>query len=163
MNEYQFIENNAVEYAPYFTDINKELEKKYAKLLKEDEGIQINILSELPRGVGLGFGSILALLLSVIVHRVLGNIDIKAIEELKSKNINEVLDDKYNSLYKILIDALHFDKSVYGMVSTGAKLTTFFDGCYLVVSFSEDGDKSLLSEEEVIYRSYAFRLNHLFK
>jgi mevalonate kinase len=53
MNEYQFIENNAVEYAPYFTDINKELEKKYGKLLAEGEGIQINILSELPRGVGL--------------------------------------------------------------------------------------------------------------
>jgi hypothetical protein len=33
MNEYQFIESNAIEYAPYFTDINKELEKKYGKYL----------------------------------------------------------------------------------------------------------------------------------
>jgi hypothetical protein len=30
-SEYRFIESNAVEYAPYFSDINKELEKKYAK------------------------------------------------------------------------------------------------------------------------------------
>jgi len=37
MSEYQFIESNAVEYAPYFTDINKELEKRYAKLLPENE------------------------------------------------------------------------------------------------------------------------------
>jgi mevalonate kinase len=51
MNEYQFIESNALEYAPYFADINKELEKKYGKLLHGDEGIEINILSELPRGV----------------------------------------------------------------------------------------------------------------
>jgi hypothetical protein len=51
MNEYQYIESNAVEYAPYFTDINKELEKKYGKLSSGEEGIQINILSELPRGV----------------------------------------------------------------------------------------------------------------
>jgi mevalonate kinase len=53
MSEYQFIESNAVEYAPYFTDINKELEKKYGKSIPSDEGFQINILSELPRGVGL--------------------------------------------------------------------------------------------------------------
>lgn len=49
MNEHQFIENNALEYAPYIADINKELEKKYEKLLDGDEGIEINILSELPR------------------------------------------------------------------------------------------------------------------
>jgi hypothetical protein len=51
MNEYQFIESNALEYAPYIADINKELEKKYSKLLHGEEGIEINILSELPRGV----------------------------------------------------------------------------------------------------------------
>ena len=33
MNEYQFIESNAVEYAPYFNEINKVLEEKYGKLL----------------------------------------------------------------------------------------------------------------------------------
>ena len=37
MNEYQFIESNAVEYAPYFADINKELEKKYGKLISSDD------------------------------------------------------------------------------------------------------------------------------
>jgi len=132
-------------------------------LLPDNEGIQINILSELPRGVGLGFGSILALLLAVVVQRIVGNIDIHSIEELKTKNINEVLDDQYNALHKILIDALHFDKSIYGMISTATKLTTFFDGYYPIVSFSEDGDKSLLPEEEIVKRCYAFRLNHLFK
>jgi hypothetical protein len=49
VGDYQFIESNAIEYAPYITDINKELEKKYGKLFAEGEGIQINILSELPR------------------------------------------------------------------------------------------------------------------
>jgi hypothetical protein len=61
-----------------------------------------------------------------------------------------------------MIDALHFDKSIYGMISTGTKLATFFNGYYPVVSFSDDGDKSLLSEEEIIKRSYGFRLNSLF-
>jgi hypothetical protein len=53
MNEYQFIESNALEYAPYIADINKKLEKEYYMLLDGDDGIEINILSELPRGVGL--------------------------------------------------------------------------------------------------------------
>jgi len=60
-------------------------------------------------------------------------------------------------------DALNFDKSVYGMISTATKLATFFDGYYPIVSFSEDGDKSLLSEEEIVKRCYGFRLNNLFK
>ncbi|MCX6824925.1 MAG: hypothetical protein NTY80_01755 [candidate division SR1 bacterium] len=163
MNEYQFIESNAVEYAPYFTDINKELEKKYEKLLPNGEGIQINILSELPRGVGLGFGSLLAFLLSVIVNRIYGEIDIHALQESKKNNINETLDDVNSPLYKIFVDALHFDKSVYGMISLGTKIATFFDGYYPIISFSEDGDKSLLPETEIVNRCYGFKLNHLFK
>lgn len=162
ISEYQFIESNACEYAPYFADINKELEKKYAKLLGDNEGIQINILSELPRWVGLWFGSLLALLLAVIVQKISWNVDIKDIEELKNRNINELLDDPYNALHKILVNALHFDKSIYGMISTWTKLATFFDGYYPVVSFSEDGDKSLLPEEEIVKRCYGFKLNHLF-
>lgn len=85
------------------------------------------------------------------------------LEEIKTKNIKEVLDDQYNILQKILVDALHFDKSVYGMISTATKLTTFFDGYYPIVSFAEDGDKSMLSEEEIVKRCYGFKLNHLFK
>ncbi|EKD25366.1 MAG: hypothetical protein ACD_80C00079G0009 [uncultured bacterium (gcode 4)] len=163
MNEYQFIESNAVEYAPYFADINKELEKKYAKSLWEDEGIQINILSELPRGVGLWFGSILALLLSVVVNRIYWDMDISGLESLKTKNIDEVISDSWNSFYKILVDALYFDKFIYGMMSSGTKIASFFDGYYPTVSFSEDGDKSLLPETEMVNRCYGFKLNHLFK
>lgn len=163
MNEYQFIESNAVEYAPYFADINKELEKKYGKSISSDEGIQINILSELPRGVGLWFGSILALLLSVIVNRIYWEIDIPTLQESKTKNIDEVITDTYGPFHKIFVDALHFDKSIYGMMSSATKIASFFDGYYPIVSFSEDGDKSLLPETEIVNRCYGFKLNHLFK
>lgn len=78
-------------------------------------------------------------------------------------NINETLNDIHGPLYKVFVDALHFDKSVYGMMSTATKLATFFDGYYPIVSFSEDGDKSLLPEEEIVKRCYGFRLNQLFK
>ncbi|MFA7298359.1 MAG: hypothetical protein WC010_01815 [Candidatus Absconditabacterales bacterium] len=163
INEYQFIESNAVEYAPYFTDINKELEKKYGKSLAGEEGIQINILSELPRGVGLGFGSILAMLISVIVNRIYGKLNNKTLQEEKTKSINEVINNIYSPIYTVFVDALHFDKSVYGMVSSGTKIGSFFDGYYPTVTFAEDGDKSLLPETEILNRSYGFKLNHLFK
>lgn len=164
ISEYQFIESNAIEYAPYFGDINKELEKRYAKLLPDNEWFQITILSELPRGVGLGFGSILALLLWVVVQKVLGNIHVDGqIDDIKKQDINQVIDDTHNIFHTIMGDALKFDRSIYGMISTGTKIATFFDGYYPVVSFSEDGEKWLLSEEDIVKRCYGFRLNHLFK
>jgi len=162
INEYQFIESNAVEYAPYFTDINKLLEKKYGKMFPEGEWIKISLLSELPRGVGLWFGSILALLLSVVMHRNLGSFEPEDIEAIKDKEISSVVKDQYTVFRKIMVDALHFDKSVYGMVSISTKLATFFDGYYPIVSFSEDGEKTLLSEDEIVNRAYGFRLNTLF-
>jgi len=62
-----------------------------------------------------------------------------------------------------MVDALKFDRSIYGMISTGTKIATFFDGYYPVVSFSQDGEKQLLSEEDIVKRCYGFRLNNLFK
>jgi hypothetical protein len=106
----------------------------------------------------------LAFLLSVIVHKALGNGAITTqIETLKKANINEVIADHHNIFHTIMIDALRFDKSIYGMLSTATKMATFFDGYYPIVSFSEDGDKSLLPEEEIVKRIYGFRINHLFK
>lgn len=163
MNEYQFIESNALEYAPYIADINKELEKKYGKLLDGDEGIEINILSELPRGVGLWFWSILALVLSVLIQNIWKNIDNKKIALMRTQNINELLMDTQNDVHKIFVDAFHFDKLIYGMVWSGTKMASFFDSSYPIVSFSEDFDKTLLPEGDIVDRYYGFRLNDLFK
>jgi len=163
MNEYQFIESNALEYAPYIADINKELEKKYGKSLNEHEGIEINILSELPRGVWLGFGSILALLLSTLIHNIWNTIDSNKIAVMRAENINELLMDAKGDVYKIFTDAFHFDKLIYGMVWSGTKMASFFDSPYPIVSFSEDFDKSLVSEDDIVNRYYGFRFNNLFK
>lgn len=163
MNEYQFIESNALEYAPYIADINKELEKKYGKLLDGDEGIEINILSELPRWAGLWFWSILALLLSVVIHSIWWTIDTKKIATMRTQNINEALMDIQSDVHKIFLDAFHFDRLVYDMVWSGTKMASFFDSPYPIVSFSEDFDKSLVAEIDIVNRYYGFRLNNLFK
>ncbi len=163
MNEYQFIESNAIEYAPYIADIEKELERKYGKLFHGDEGIEINILSELPRGVWLWFGSILALLLSVVITTLWSTIDSNKIVHMRIQNINEALIDTKGDVYKIFEDAFHFDKSIYGMIGSGTKMASFFDSPYPIVSFSEDFDKLLVPEGNIVNRYYGFRLNNLFK
>jgi hypothetical protein len=162
MNEYQFIESNALEYAPYIADLNKELERKYGKLLHGDEGIGINILSELPRGAWLWFGSILALLLSVWVHNIWNTIKSEKIIVIRTQNINELLTDTQNDVHRIFADAFRFDKLIYDMVWSGTKMASFFDSPYPIVSFSEDFDKSLVAEDDVVHRYYGFRLNELF-
>ncbi len=163
MNEYQFIESNALEYAPYIADINKELEKRYGKLLNGDEWIEINILTELPRVVGLGFWSIFSLLISVLIHSISGTLNNERISALRTQNINELLMDTQWVAYKIFADALYFDKFIYGMIGSGTKITSFFDSRYPIVSFSEDFDKILLPEGDIVNRYYGFRLNDLFK
>jgi hypothetical protein len=49
------------------------------------------------------------------------------------------------------------------MVGSGTKMASFFDSPYPIVSFSEDFDKSLVSEDDIVNRYYGFRLNNLFK
>lgn len=161
INEYKFIETNVLEYAPYFSDINKMLQKKYGKLVEKYWWIEINILSELPRWVGLWFGSLLALLLSIILHKIEEKIDQSKIETMKHKNINELLSDEYSDFYSIFIEALEIDKHIYGMVSSWIKLASFFHSYYPIISFSEDYDKEMMQINIKTKRYFWFKLNDL--
>ncbi|HCB51431.1 TPA: hypothetical protein DEP21_02540 [Patescibacteria group bacterium] len=163
LNEYKFIETNALEYAPYFNDLNSYIEEKYAHLIKEYGGLEINILSELPRGVGLGFGSIIALLLAVLFNRLENKLDIETINELKKQNINNLLNDTYGSFYSMFMDALELDKHVYSMVSSSTKLGSFFDSYYPIVAFSQDFEKTSPHTDLHTNRYFGFRFQDIFK
>jgi hypothetical protein len=52
-------------------------------------------MSEVPRGVGLGFGSILPLALSALMNRLLDHLDPTQIDFARKQNINEQLNDTY--------------------------------------------------------------------
>jgi hypothetical protein len=60
----------------------------------------------------------LALLLSVLINRLEGNIDDKKLDSITNSNINEQITNQYSDFYKIFLDALEFDKHIYGMVSS---------------------------------------------
>lgn len=160
--EYSFIETKALEYAPYFNDLNKFLQKKYAKCVEKFGGIEINILSELPRWIGLWFWSLLALGLSLIMNRLEEKIDEKSLLHMKQNNINDQIGDQYSEFYSIFSDALEFDKHIYGMISSGTKLASFFQSYYPIVSFAEDYDKSSSQTDVKSKRYFWFKLNDLY-
>lgn len=48
-DDYKYIETPLREYAPYFNDIEKYIQKNYQALIEIYGGLEINMLSELPR------------------------------------------------------------------------------------------------------------------
>ena len=162
INEDSFIQSNILEYAPYFTDLQKEIQRKYAHLVQDSWGIEINILSELPRGVGLGFWSILTLLLSTLFQRIQETVLPSQIQSFAGQNINDLLSDQYSSFYQLFLESLDLDKHMYGMISSGTKLAAFFDTYYPVVSFCEDFDKNTIHANVSNKRFFGFKMNDLF-
>lgn len=82
---------------------------------------------------------------------------------MRMQDINEALMYPQNETYKIFEDAFYFDTLIYDMVGSGTKMASFFDSPYPIVSFSEDFDKLLVSNHDIVHRYYGFRLNNLFK
>lgn len=162
INEDTFIQTNILEYAPYFTDLQKEIQKKYAHLVKDIGGIEINILSELPRGVGLGFGSILTLLLATLFQRIQETVSPAQIKTFAWQNINNLLSDHYSPFYQLFLESLDLDKHMYGMISSGTKLAAFFDSYYPVISFCEDFDKNTIHAHVESKKFFWFKMNDLF-
>lgn len=162
INEDIFIQSNVLEYAPYFIDLQKEIQEKYTHLIQDGSGIEINILSELPRWVGLGFWPIISLLLSTLFQRIQGTISPNQIQQYACQNINDLLSDQYSPFYQLFLESLNLDKHMYGMISSGTKLVAFFDTYYPVVSFCEDFDKNTVHANISNKRFFWFKMNDLF-
>lgn len=162
-DEFRFIDTPLREYAPYFNDIESYIQKTYQPLIEQHGWIEINMLSELPRGVGLWFWSILALLLSLLFN-TLENQEISTVlPSLTKKNINEALHNGDSSFDKIAKDAREFDAHIYNMMSSGTKFASFFYDHYPIVSFSQDFDKRIGKKDEYHNKYFWFRFQDLFK
>ena len=96
------------------------------------------------------------------MNRLEENIDISCLESLIQKNINEQLSDHYSPFYKIFSDALEFDTHIYGMISSGTKLASFFSSYYPIVSFSEEYDKPITKLDIKNQRYFGFKLSDLY-
>lgn len=161
-DDFNFIETPLREYAPYFNDIDTYIQKTYKHILEKHEWLEINMLSELPRWVGLWFGSILGLLCSLLFNCLEESGISKDISSLTRMNINEALRDEDMPFAKIIKDARQFDSHIYSMMSSGTKFASFFYANYPIISFSEDFDKHTSKLENLTNKCFGFRFQDLF-
>jgi hypothetical protein len=105
----------------------------------------------------------ISLLLAVLLQMIQDTVTPSDINALKQRNINELLQDTYSPFSKLFLDALHLDKHMYGMVSSGTKLASFFDTYYPIVAFSEDFNRNAPHQDLSSNRFFGFKLNDLFK
>ena len=161
-DDYKYIETPLREYAPYFNDIEKYIQKNYQALIEIYGGLEINMLSELPRWVGLGFGSILALLFSLLCNCLEDKTLSESLHKLTHQNINESLRDSQSQFAKIIKDARELDAHIYNMISSGTKFASFFNSYYPILSFTQDIEK-WLSLSNIQEKYFGFRFQDLFK
>ena len=161
-DEYSYIETPLREYAPYFNDIDSYIQKNYGHIIEKHWWFEINMLSELPRWVGLWFGSILALLLSLLLNCLEDESLSQSLPKLTRSNINESLHDQYWQFAKIAKDAREFDTHIYNMMSSGTKFASFFNAYYPIISFAQDFDKRVTSKDEHHSKYFWFRFQDLF-
>ncbi len=69
INENKFITTNLVEYAPFFQDYEMYFNNEYKDEIEKKWWIEINIISEVSRWVGLSFSSIVTLLFIVWLEK----------------------------------------------------------------------------------------------
>lgn len=157
-----FLEDSLVNYSDHFKNVQRSL--KDATGIDIEWWIILNVLSELPWTIWLGFESILWMLLITWVERVKKNIDHAKIADIQNQrldelwnNYQEILSPLFNASYWYLI---HSYKS---FPITGDISTSFYNGEYpfvtLSISESFAGDY-----EKIIYKwgwAQVFRFNEL--
>lgn len=146
-----------VEYAPYFRRIQNYLNQKYADILEKKWGYDINIFSEISRWWWLWFDAIIALILSTIRNRIGGDIDIKEIEKVLTKDINDHI-HTHEGIKKILTDAYDIDSVIHGKSFSSTKISALFNAQYPIVCFTEQDH-----EIKVSTKRFWYRLNELFE
>lgn len=156
-----FVYSNILEYAPHFYQLNDYL-KKTKKLLWPSEWIDINILSELPRWIGLGFESIISFSLSTLLHRLSWNIDHTSVEHVNNISIEQALKESDTKISKWLTDGIIFDKLIFGTIISGTKRSSFFHSHYPIVTLTNDYGNTEEDAEFSVNSSFTFRFNELF-
>jgi hypothetical protein len=160
MSEWDYVETAMYEYAPYFYELEKYI--KHQKT-QRDEWYRITILTELPRGAGLGFDSIFCLLLSTALQRLqnkISNSDLQWWETLL-----EDINDAESPLYTIVRYAHTLESHIkWYQYMSGAIATSVCNTPFPVVSFCEDiphtGKKELISTYD--YKCFVYPFNTLF-
>ncbi|MDP2103743.1 MAG: hypothetical protein Q8K26_02380, partial [Candidatus Gracilibacteria bacterium] len=160
INEDTFIESKLIEYAPFFQQYSDYFNREYKNHISQKGGIEINILAELSRGVGLGFSSIVTLLINMGLEKVYSGSNYVNSENI---DINDFLNTN-TSVDRLFRKTLKLNKDLGKRVNKiENQIASFFDSYYPIVSFTEDIDEDISNLDVEKIKMYGFRLNNLEK
>jgi len=159
----QFFHSPILEYAPHFHNVQNHISTERKHIVDLHGGIEINVLSELPRGIWLGFESILSFLLATSLYRLAGHIDSSSVEHINSMPIEEAMKKSDSETSKWLAEGIIFDKLTFGTIISSIKRSSFFSGYYPTITVAKDYDNIDESVQFSLHKSYTFRFNELFQ
>jgi len=160
INENKFITNNLVEYAPFFQDYEMYFNNEYKDEIEKKWWIEINIISEVSRWVGLSFSSIITLLFIVWLERYYYGYNYITSEKVE---INDFLNTN-TPTDKIFRSSLKLSKVLKRKVNkVENQIASFFDSYYPIVSFLENIDYNVSNLDINDIKIYGYKLNSLEK
>ncbi|HMT01067.1 MAG TPA: hypothetical protein PKD96_01860 [Candidatus Absconditabacterales bacterium] len=149
-------------YAPYFMDVEKYLKKKYKSYIEKYKGLKITIFSELPRSMGLGFNSLVALGIVTGLKTLDGSLTENKLKKIQKQTIQSALNNEILGLRDLIYEAMELDIVISGKPSSSTKISSFFDGYYPTIAFKEDASTTI-SQNELGCEIFGYRLNEIVK
>jgi len=158
-----FAKSDILEYVPHFHNVQKHISTERKHLITLHGWIEINILSELPRGIGLGFESIVSFLLATTLYRLAWHIDNYSVEQVNAMPIEDAMKKSDPETSKWLAEGIVFDKLTFWTIISSIKRSSFFSGYYPTITIAKDYDNVDESVQFSLHKSYTFRFNELFE
>lgn len=134
LTEQKFVTRSIHEYAPYFKDVEKLIQQQ---IWEQEKWFQITVLSELPRWVGLGFDSILSLLIATALVRIQDRCS--PTQHMTQENITEDINNTDGILYKVVRLAHTIESQIKWYQHINWAITSsLIHTAYPIVNFHED-------------------------
>lgn len=135
--------------------------QEIAKMLPQDfKGATINVLSEIPRVLGMGYNSILPLCLAATVMILKKSSTVYPFLSLPKEHLQNSLNTS-NILKELLSLAMQLDPIVHHKMTYAMKISSFFDGRYPIVAFKDAPEHTLLFDHLQSVQLYGARIEEL--
>lgn len=155
--EQSFATHKAIEYLPYIHDLHLRLDQQSVSW--SGSGYVFDILSEVPRSVGLWYDGIVCALIQTAVMSLSGSITSQMIQT-SSLTINEYLSNEHLPMYRLIQWALELEEHLYQTHYNSSIIASVLNGAYPIISFANDYS-DIQIQHTLHKRYYGYRFQEL--
>lgn len=155
--EQSFATHKAIEYLPYIHDLHLRLDQQSVSW--GGSGYVFDILSEVPRSVGLWYDGIVCALIQTAVMSLSGSITSHMIQT-SSLTINEYLSNEHLPMYHLIQWALELEEHLYQTHYNSSIIASVLNGAYPIISFANDYS-DIQIQHTLHKRYYGYRFEEL--